>query len=306
MAEPYLTDLKDLADQWMRVDERVGTLECRHFFAGAAVYRAGSLIASLTPVGLAFKVPAAIHDDLIASGLAVPLRYFPSGPIKRNYVLFPTSTALDAPAASRLILGEVIGSAGGEEAVPAEPFGFDSMPHLETERLVLREIHPTRDLTALFELFSDPEVAHFTDTGPFQSIDDATEVMDWFIGIFAQELGMRWGLALKSDEGSMVGTTGFNRWSRGNSTAEIGYDLARNQWGKGLMTEALEAMLSFGFTRMALNRTEADVTSGNDASVRVLEKLGFVYEGTLRQRGYWKGGYHDLQYFGLLREDWKA
>ncbi len=58
MAEPYLTDLQELADQWFRADAAVGVLECRHFFSGAAAYRDGAIVASLTPVGLAFKVPA--------------------------------------------------------------------------------------------------------------------------------------------------------------------------------------------------------------------------------------------------------
>ena len=108
MAEPHLTDLKELAHQWLTTDARVGVLECRHFFSGAAAYRDGTIVASLTPVGLAFKVAAPVHDDLLSSGLATPLRYFPSGPIKRNYVLFPTAGGLDASDAARLLLGESI------------------------------------------------------------------------------------------------------------------------------------------------------------------------------------------------------
>ncbi|MEA2000602.1 MAG: hypothetical protein U9N84_01745 [Actinomycetota bacterium] len=106
MAEPFLGDLQEFADQWTSADERVGVLECRHFFSGAAVYRNGAIVASLTPVGLAFKVPNTIHDNLLDAGLAIPLRYFPNGPIKRNYVLFPIGTAIEAEAAARLILGE--------------------------------------------------------------------------------------------------------------------------------------------------------------------------------------------------------
>ena len=89
----------------MNADDRVGVLECRHFFSGAAAYRDGSIAATLTPVGLAFKVPAEVHDTLLSGGHAVPLRYFPKAPVKRNYVLFPSEFALDASAAVRLILG---------------------------------------------------------------------------------------------------------------------------------------------------------------------------------------------------------
>ncbi len=89
----------------MKVDDRVGVLECRHFFSGAAVYRDNSILASLTPVGLAFKVSTEVHDMLVDSGRAVPLRYFPNSPIKRGYVLFPDMT-IDPNDAARLILGD--------------------------------------------------------------------------------------------------------------------------------------------------------------------------------------------------------
>ncbi len=106
IAEPYLTDLKKLADQWMEADDRVGVLECRHFFSGGAVYRDGKIVATLTPVGLAFKIPAEIHDELLDSGLATPLRYFPNAPVKKNYVLFPSETSIDPTNAVRLLLGD--------------------------------------------------------------------------------------------------------------------------------------------------------------------------------------------------------
>ncbi|MFV1960698.1 MAG: hypothetical protein ACC658_02595 [Acidimicrobiia bacterium] len=101
-----MTELKELADTWIRVDDRVGVLECRHFFSGAAVYREGSIVASLTPVGLAFKVPSEVHDSLLSSGRAAPLRYFPTAPIKRDYVLFSSGSSLDPANAARLILGD--------------------------------------------------------------------------------------------------------------------------------------------------------------------------------------------------------
>ena len=106
MAEPYLTQLKNLADQWMSADQRVGALECRHFFSGAAVYRNGVIAASLTPVGLAFKVPVEVHDELLSSGLASPLRYFPGAPIKPDYVLFPEGMDIDPRDAAQLLLGD--------------------------------------------------------------------------------------------------------------------------------------------------------------------------------------------------------
>lgn len=109
MAEPYLADLKKMATEWMDADHRVGVLECRHFFSGAAAYRDSSIVASLTPVGLAFKVRTEVREYLLDSGRAHPLRYFPKSPIKRDYVLFPESP-IDTQEAIRLIVGDDIPS----------------------------------------------------------------------------------------------------------------------------------------------------------------------------------------------------
>ena len=107
MAEPYLADLRKMATDWMEADHRVGALECRHFFSGAAAYRDGSIVVSLTPVGLAFKVKTEVREYLLDSERASPLRYFPESPIKRNYVLFP-EPAIDAGEAAQLIIGDEI------------------------------------------------------------------------------------------------------------------------------------------------------------------------------------------------------
>ncbi len=105
MAEPYLADLTKMATDWMEADDRVGVLECRHFFSGAAAYRDGSIVISLTPVGLAFRVDAEVRDYLLDSGRASPLRYFPKSPIKRDYVLFTDST-IGTHEATQLIVGD--------------------------------------------------------------------------------------------------------------------------------------------------------------------------------------------------------
>jgi hypothetical protein len=104
MAEPYLTELRALADEWSRADDGVGELECRHFFSGAAAYRDGAIVATLTPVGLAFKVLATVRDDLLARGVASELSYFPNAPVKRDYVLFPAGTVVEPGEAARLLL----------------------------------------------------------------------------------------------------------------------------------------------------------------------------------------------------------
>lgn len=188
--------------------------------------------------------------------------------------------------------------------VPAM-FDFSSLPTLKTPRLILREIDPEMDLESVYALFADPNVALNTDTGPFTAIEEAGRLVSWFGEIFAQSRGMRWAITHRPDAAALIGTCGYNSWHRWNNCAEIGYDLAHRYWGKGIMTEALVAMIEFGFTEMGLNRIEADVTVGNDRSAALLQKLGFIEEGVLRQRGHWRGAYVDLRFFGLLRADWQ-
>lgn len=184
-------------------------------------------------------------------------------------------------------------------------FDFSTFPRLETDRLVLREM-TRRDLDPLFALFRDPEVTRYNDVETFVDRHDAEEIFDWVQDRFRKHIGMRWAITLRSDpSGALIGTCGFNVWLQHNNCAEIGYDLMRAHWGQGLMTEAVGAMLRFGFRAMQLNRIEADVTTGNEASRRVLVKAGFTEEGILRQRGYWKGGYHDLHLYSILRHEYE-
>lgn len=186
----------------------------------------------------------------------------------------------------------------------ADLYSFDRVPELETPRLVLREIDPIRDLDAVYELFADERVALNTDTGPFSDRSEAEEVVNWFGAIFRNGHGLRWAITeANSPNRDLIGTCGVNIWDRRNSSAEIGYDLMPDYWGRGIATEAVGAMVDWCFENLGLNRIQADVMVDNAASARVLRKLGFVEEGIQRQGGFWRGEYHDLRYFGLLRDD---
>ena len=85
MAQPYLDQLRELVSA---IDGRQ-SLVCKHFFSGAALYVERKICASLTPKGLAFKLPGSRCDDLFRQGKAIPLRYFDCSPIKQGYILLP-------------------------------------------------------------------------------------------------------------------------------------------------------------------------------------------------------------------------
>lgn len=100
-----------------------------------------------------------------------------------------------------------------------------------------------------------------------------------------------------------IGTIGFMWMQQENRSAEVGYSLSRAYWNRGIMTEALQAVLKFGFDSLSLNRIEAQHESDNPASGRVMEKAGMRHEGRLRQRVYNKGRYADVELYAILRDD---
>ena len=92
--------------------------------------------------------------------------------------------------------------------------------------------------------------------------------------------------------------------NRDHNSAEVGYSLARAQWNKGLMSEALEAVLEEGFMDLGLHRIEAQHEVDNPASGRVMVKCGMLYEGCVRGRLYNKGRYVDVSLYAILRDDY--
>ena len=183
---------------------------------------------------------------------------------------------------------------------------FSSFPEIETERLILRKI-TLGDRAALFRLFSDQNVVRYNLTEQFDHISDA-EVFTRHLDVqFKQRVRLWWGITLK-EHGTVIGTCGFLRWDRTGMYAHcgsIGYDMAQAFWRQGYTSEAVAAIINFGFEEMHLNRIEANFVPENTPAISLLEKLGFSFEGTLRQRGFLHDEFHDLQHYSLLASEWK-
>lgn len=176
---------------------------------------------------------------------------------------------------------------------------FQKFPELETERLVLREIHLS-DASALYKVLSDPAVTEYYDDDPFTSVVQAQEQIEsWQTG-FQRRWALRWGIAPK-DGGELIGTCGLYGFHTLHLRAGVGYELAASHWRQGIMSEALAAGLRYAFEVMELNRVQALVMPGNTASIKLLEKFGFSNEGLLPQYEYWGSkGFVDLYMFGIL------
>ena len=178
---------------------------------------------------------------------------------------------------------------------------FARFPTLETERLTLRESRPS-DVAAIFAVLSQEEVTRYYNISPLTSVEQAEALVQRRAEAFARQERIRWAIASREDD-SVIGSCGYVHWDQGDARAEIGYELAPEWQGKGLMREALSTMLTFGFGPMQLNRVEALVVPENAPSQRLLERLGFQPEGLLREHGFWKGRFHDLHLFSLLKRE---
>lgn len=174
-------------------------------------------------------------------------------------------------------------------------------PTVETTRLKLRK-PLQRDVTALLEATQDEEVMAYYGMAPFGSKAEALREIHWFNKIFTQAEGIRWVITEKG-VGNYIGDIGFSNYVMAHSRAEIGFKLAKAFWHKGIMTEALEQVLNYGFTVMQLNRIEAVVDPKNEACLGLLKKAGFVEEGILREYEHETKGYVDLVMLSLLKKD---
>jgi len=180
-------------------------------------------------------------------------------------------------------------------------FEFDTFPQIEAERFVLRAVTDS-DSGDLLALYSDETVVEYMPLDPFESEQDALDEMSWYRKIFKEQTGLRWMIEDKQSH-RVIGTCGYLGYEEEHHRAEIGYDLLSSCWGKGVMTEVARAVLEFGFNQLQLNKIEAKVDPGNEASIRLLYKLGFQQEGLLRQHEFEKGRYVDLAVFSKLQSD---
>jgi len=151
-------------------------------------------------------------------------------------------------------------------------------PEIETKRLRL-SLLTLDDSDAIYKHFSDDSVTRFMDISPCKNINDAKEIIRFHI----DDSGCRWGIYSKINF-RLIGTCGFHSWVQGvRPRAEIGFDLAKEHWGKGFMQEALNPVMEFGFKHMGLVIIEANVEQENDRSIKLLEKTE-IRKGTRVKR----------------------
>ena len=175
------------------------------------------------------------------------------------------------------------------------------MPELKTPRLRLRRL-TMRDAGDIYRYSRDPEVARHVLWDAHRSIGDSRAYLRYMLHRYRAHEPASWGIEELST-GRIIGTIGFMWIQQDNAAAEVGYSLARDCWNRGFMTEALGAVIQYGFDFMNLNRIEAQHETTNPASGAVMRKCHMCKEGTLRSRLFNKGKYVDVDLYAILRRD---
>ena len=175
-------------------------------------------------------------------------------------------------------------------------------PTLHTPRLLLRPATQA-DTPFILKLFSRSETNKYSG---FEDIVTPAEAAEMYEGYLKPGFPTHFRVVIELKKTcEPIGTIGLYLYSKKNRRAEIGYDMLKEHWGRGLMAEAVEEILRHGFEVLNLNRVEATTDSKNVASVHVLERASFKLEGLLRERYIYKEGFHNELFFGIIASDWR-
>lgn len=179
-------------------------------------------------------------------------------------------------------------------------FNFTPFPIIETERLVLRQI-TNDDVNEIFELRSNPETMKYIPRPLVKTIEDALEHIATIEEKIVLSEGINWGITLKGNS-KILGIIGYYRIQPENFRAEIGYMLLPEFHGKGIITEAVQRLITYGFDDLKLHSIEAVIDPENFASEKVLQKCNFIKEAHLKESQFYEGKFLDKVIYSLLNK----
>ena len=175
---------------------------------------------------------------------------------------------------------------------------LNPFPVLQTERLILRQVLET-DAPEILFLRSDDTVLQYLDRDKVTSLEDIKQFIRSTAEAVIQNEGIMWGICQRGST-KVIGTIGHWRLIKEHYRSEIGYSLHPEFWQKGIMSEAMNAVLAYGFRQMKLHSVEANVNPQNRNSIKLLEKHGFVKEAHFKENYYYNGKFLDSAIYSLL------
>lgn len=176
---------------------------------------------------------------------------------------------------------------------------FNPFPVLETERLLLREMI-VKDTPSLFTLRTDDIVMKYLDRPKCESLEAAEKFITKLIGERKANQNINWSITLKPED-ITIGTICYWQLDKAHHRAEMGYNLLPAYHRKGIMHEAVQKVLEYGFNNMELHSVEAHVNPNNEGSIKLLEKNNFEREGYFKQNYYWQGKFTDTAVYSLIK-----
>ncbi len=176
-------------------------------------------------------------------------------------------------------------------------------PELHTTRFLLRQIKPT-DQEFIYRGLSDPRVIPFYGV-QYKSLEATSAQMEFYEKLWRERTGCWWKV-LEKDSLVPVGACGINGYQPDHEKAELGYWLLPEYWQKGIMMEVLPVVIRYVFQNWKLHRLEAVIEEGNEPSRRLSEKLGFTFEGMLRESELKHGKRISLLMYSILSSDLPA
>lgn len=173
-----------------------------------------------------------------------------------------------------------------------------------TKRLVLRRF-TVDDAKDMYENWAkDSEVTKYLRWPPHTNVDVSRGLLSQWVASYADLSYYSWAIALKENN-IAIGSIGIMEVSKVDQSGEIGYCMGKSWWGKGLMTEALKAVLQFSFEEVGFNRLEAVHSINNPASGRVMQKAGMTFEGIARQKYKANLGFQDCKIYSVLKQEYR-
>lgn len=173
---------------------------------------------------------------------------------------------------------------------------------IKTTHLLLRPINEA-DIYPVWKGLSHPEVIRYYGVS-YSTLEETKVQMEWYATIEKEKTGQWWAICDPDDQ-HFFGAIGFHDIHPAHRRAELGFWLLPEFWGKGYMTEAASAVLQYGFHDMELHRIYAYVEAENQNSKKILHKLGFEIEGTMKECECKNGKWIDLEIYALISSDVK-
>ena len=178
---------------------------------------------------------------------------------------------------------------------------FLPFPILKTKRLILRQAN-TDDANAILALRSNEQVMKYIPRPYLKNITDALDLIAMLDDKIEHGIGINWGICFLEDPKKLLGIIGYYRMKPEHYRAEVGYMLLPEHSGKGIVSEALQKVIEYGFKEMKLHSIEAILDPENKGSEKVLLKNGFVKEAHLIENEYYEGRFLDSMIYSLLNK----